>query len=263
MGTVSISRVKLFKACRRAYELKYVYGLEPVERAESLETGLSYHKLIEHLYKNDTLDDVENDYSKEFAMAHAYWTYIYPRFKVKSVEDWFEYLLPNGDKLVGRTDGITNDGVLVEHKTTSAEITEEYEYNLQWDEQILAYMLATNTRKVWYTVCRKPTMRQKKGESDEGFFYRMLAWYEEDTPSKIRLLCLHRTDDEVNAFALDLRKMIYEIDHCTHFYRNCAHCNKWGRRCEYSSICLYYDPNQDYVEFTRKERENGKTTGSN
>ena len=32
---VSISKIKTFKACRRAYELKYIHGLKPVEKAEN------------------------------------------------------------------------------------------------------------------------------------------------------------------------------------------------------------------------------------
>ena len=37
------------------------------------------------------------------------------------------------------------------------------------------------------------------------------------------------------------------------FYRNCSHCFRWGRRCEYASICLNFDPEQEYIEFTRRE----------
>lgn len=251
MGIVSISRVKLFKACRRAYELKYVYGLEPVQRAEALETGLNYHEKLEEFYKTGSVD--VTDFSRESAMSAAYMKHVAPVFHMKDAEQSFEYMLPNGDKLVGRVDGITEDGDLVEHKTCSAEIGEDYEYGLLWDEQILAYMLATGTRRVWYTVCRKPTIRQKRMESDQEFFVRMVSWYEEDTPSKIRVLKIERTDEEVNEFALSLRKMIYEIDHCDHFYRNCGNCTRWGRRCEYSSICLHYNPNQEYIEFKRRE----------
>lgn len=253
---VSISRIKTFKACRRAYELKYIYNLVPVETAESLETGLSYHEKLEQLYHDGFVDVA--DMSKEAAMVTAYAKYIYPRFRMKSVEDWFEYLLPNGDKLIGRTDGITDDGVLVEHKTTSQEIGEDYEYNLQWDEQLLAYMLATGSRKMWYTICRKPTIRQKKGEADTEFFNRMLDWYDEDTDSKIRLLMVERTDEEINEFALDLRKTLYDIAHCDHYYKNCLHCFRYGRRCEYSSICLHYDPNQTYIEFKKREDDHGR-----
>lgn len=250
---ISISGVKLFKACRRAYELKYIYGLEPVEKAETLETGFNYHEKIEELCRTGDVDT--SDLSKESAMVLAYKKYIYPKFVVKSTEEWFEYLLPNGAKLIGRVDGITNDGQLVEHKTTSSEIGEDYEYNLLWDEQLMAYMLATGARQVWYTVCRKPTIRQKKGESDEEFFQRMVEWYDEDTDSKIRFLRLERTEREIAEFLLDLRKTIYDIEHCDHYYKNCNHCQRWGRRCEYASICLHYDPDHEYIEFRKRERE--------
>ncbi len=249
----SISGIKLFKACRRAYELKYIYGLEPVAVADSLETGISYHSMIEQLYKEGDFLNVEEEYSKEQAMAVAYKKYIYPHFKVKSVENWVEYRLPYGDKLIGRVDGIAEDGSIVEHKTTSMEITEEYEYSLLWDEQLLAYMLATGTHDAWYTICRKPTIRQKKDETEEEIFHRMVKWYDDDTQSKIRLLRLHRTDKEIRAFESDLRGIILEMKQTSFFYKNCAYCNKWGRRCEYSSICLNYDPNQEYIEFKRRE----------
>jgi hypothetical protein len=186
-------------------------------------------------------------------MAAAYQKYIYPHFYVKSCEDWFSYKLPRGHELIGRTDGITEDGQLVEHKTCSSEIGEDYEYGLLWDEQILAYMLATGARKVWYTVCRKPTIRQKKDETDEEFFHRMVAWYDDDTDSKIRLLRIERTDEEVKQFREDLKAIVSEMSHCKRFYRNCMHCKLWGRRCEYSSVCLHYDPEQEYIEFRRRD----------
>lgn len=249
---VSISQIKLFKACRRAYELKYIYGMRPVEKADALETGISYHAKLERLYETDLVD--VQDLSKESAMAVAHAKYIcHPNFKVKSCEDWFEYPLPGGDKLIGRTDGILENGDLVEHKTTSQEIGEEYEYDLMWDEQILAYMLATGSRKMWYTICRKPTIRQKKGESDAEFFQRMVGWYDTDTFSKIRLLVVERTDTEVEEFAADLKKTVEEMKSTNFYYKNCAHCFRWGRRCEYASICLNFDPEQEYIEFTRRE----------
>lgn len=254
---ISISRIKLFKACRRAYYLKYIEDLEPVEQATALATGSNYHSKLEELYNTGDVDT--SDFSKESAMAVAYKKYIYPQFSVDSVEDWIEKEIAPGFTLIGRADGIAKDGYLVEHKTTSMEVTEEYEYNLQWDEQILAYMWMTGSRKVHYTVCRKPTIRQKKNESDEEFFERMVAWYDEDTESKLRLLEVIRTDEEIQQFedsVLYLLKDIQEVqdDPDKTAYRNTCHCHMWGRRCEYSSICLSYDPNQEYVEFTRGGR---------
>lgn len=248
---LSISRIKAFKACRKLYELKYIERLEPVQKPESLELGTNYHALLEELNKTGSLP--ECNFSKEYAMAKAYEKYIYPKFHVNEAEKWIEYDLGSGDKLVGIVDAIADDGHIVEHKSYGSDITEQYEYNLLWDEQILAYMLMTGSRKVWYTICRKPTIRQGKNETEEEFYYRMLDWYDTDTDSKIRLLDIERTDDEVAQFEDELMAMVEEMRHAGHFYRNTCHCNAWGRRCEYSSVCLHYDPNQEYIEFTKGE----------
>ena len=247
----SISKIKAFKSCRRLYELRYVENVVPVQNAEALNVGKTYHALLEEL--NTTGELPECDYSKEYAMAMAYKKYIYPQFHVVSAEQWLEYEMSNGNVLVGIADAIADDGHIVEHKTTSSEITEQYEYNLLWDEQILAYMLMTGHRKVHYTVCRKPTIRQKQNESEEEFYQRMLEWYDTDTESKIRLLEIERTDEEVEQFRKELYEMSYTINNATNFYRNTCHCDKYGRRCEYSSICLHYDPNQQYIEFEKRE----------
>lgn len=246
---VSHSKIKLFKACRRAYELKYVEGLEPVSVAESLQTGSNYHEKLDALYKTG---DFENTYDKESAMAEAYRKYIYPQFKVNETEKWLEWKV-NDDIIVGIIDGITEDGRIVEHKTTGASSIDEYFYDLDTDEQILMYMMLTNSREVWYTVVRKPTIRQKKAESDEEFYQRMVEWYDEDTYNKIRVELITRTDDEVDDFREGLEKMLYEMKHTDNFYRNNCHCKQWGRRCDYASVCMHYDPNQEYVEFTKSE----------
>ena len=246
---LSISKIKLFKGCRRAYQLRYVEGLKPVQTSEALETGRTYHKLLEALYNGE---EVSIEPTKECAMIVAYSKYIYPKFRVKAAEKYLEYDLGNGDTLIGYADGIAEDGCLVEHKTTGQEISEAYEYDLQWDEQILAYMLMTGARKVYYTVIRKPTIRQKKDESDEEFFQRMVEWYDEYTDAKIRLLTITRTDDEVAQFAINLAAMVKEMKQCDSYYLNQGWCYKWGKRCEYASVCLHYDPEQEYVEFTKE-----------
>lgn len=230
-------------------------NLEPIQKAEALETGSNYHSLLEELNKTGNF---ESDYSKESAMATAYKKYIYPHFKVTEAEKYVEYDLGNGDTLIGFVDGVTDNRYIVEHKTTGMDITEQYEYNLLWDEQILAYMLMTGMRKVYYTVCKKPTIRQKQKETDEEFFNRMVAWYDDDTDSKIRLLEIERTDEEVEQFRQDLeviKATIQEAVQEKNFYKNTCHCNMYGRRCEYSSICLNYQPNAEYIDFYRKEEQ--------
>lgn len=250
----SISQIKNFKTCRRSYFFRYVEQLEPIQKAEALQVGGNYHELIEWLYTHDTLDGVEEDNSKELAMACAYWKYIYPQLKLKFTEVEFETSLRDGNILIGRVDGIAEDGCLVEHKTTSMDIGAPYEYNLMWDEQLLAYMLAYGVNRMYYTVCKKPTIRQKKNETDEEFFNRMVEWYDEDTDSKIRVFEVERTDEEIRRFEDELHNICEEIAKSKNYYRNCQWCNVWNRRCEYSSICLDYDPKQEYIEFQKVER---------
>lgn len=248
----SISKIRLFKSCRRAYELKYVYDVIPIRTAEPLEIGRTYHGKIEALYTTGILDI--SDMSKESAMAEAYRKYIYPDVKVKAVEQWFAMKL--GEHIIrGKVDGIADDGSLIEHKTTSSSSIEEYEFNLQWDEQILCYMLAENTRHMHYTVIKKPTIRLRKGESDEEFFRRMLEWYDIDTENKIRVLDIWRTDDEVHDFETELIEICSEMEEAEakgRLYRNPAYCHYWNRMCEYAPICMSYDPNNKYVGFERR-----------
>lgn len=246
---ISITEVRLFKSCRRAWWLRYHEGLIPVTTAEPLLTGRAYHSKLEALYNTGSFD--ASDLSRESAMATAYQKYMYPNFAVSVAEKPFEYALGQDVTLVGRVDGISGDSI-VEHKTTSAEITDEYEYNLQWDDQLLAYMLGTRTRKVWYTVCRKPTIRQRKGESDREYFDRMVAWYDTDTESKLRLLQVTRTNAEVAEFRRELNVVAHEMKQAW-VYRNPAFCTQYGSRCEYAPVCLTYDPDMNYVQFDRRE----------
>lgn len=245
-GGITVSRIKLFKACRRAYQFRYLEGLIPAETASALQTGISYHEKLEQLYKDGYFE--VTDYTKESAMAMAYKEYIYPKFAVTASEEWFEK-----DGFIGRVDGVAEDGRLVEHKTASGDIGEEYEFNLQWDEQILMYMYLTGARSMWYTVCRKPTIRQKKNELEEEFFHRMVTWYDKDTESKIRVFEVSRTDEEVEQYAKELCEIAEEMRTTHNLYRNPCYCNHWGRRCEYSPICLNYDPTEKYVGFRRND----------
>lgn len=247
----SISQIKLYKACRKAWAFRYREHLEPVQEADALAIGHKYHEYLAALESGEAIDV---DYTKACAMAKAFEKYILPQIDVAVPE--VEYEKPIGAHILhGIVDGIDMDGHIVEHKTTSKDISEggEYEYNLLWDEQVLAYMSLTGQRKVIYTVVKKPTIRQKKDESDEEFYNRMVAWYDEDTEHKIRIFIVERTDAEVEQFEQDFAAICDEMEGSSNIYRNTCHCNQFGRRCEYSGICLNYDPAQEYIEYIKKE----------
>ena len=165
----SYSKIQTYKACRRLYELKYINDVVPVQQSEAIERGTNYHEKIEQLFKTGKFDI---DDPKTSAMAIAFQQYIYPQLKPVKQEEWFSYELSGNNSMVGRIDALNKDGAIIEHKTTSGEITEEYWYTRFLDEQLLTYMYAYDTRKAYYTVVRTPNIRQKKNESDEEFMQR-------------------------------------------------------------------------------------------
>lgn len=250
---LSISSLKQFEACRRAYQLRKIYGIVPVETSDALATGLAYHEMVERFTLDGELPTLD---SKEAAMVHAYAKYIAPDMPKFEPEVSFKRVCGKENMMVGRIDGrVIGENAIVEHKTTSLSV-DEFEYDLQWDEQLLTYFWANNCNTAYYTVCRKPTIRQRQNETAEEFAQRCLDWYgEDDTLSKIRLLKVTRTDEEIQLHKKHLVKMFSEIrkaERSNNFYRNSCHCNSWGRKCEYAPICLHYDPNEEYVGFVRR-----------
>lgn len=251
---LSASKLKTYKACRRSYWLKYVEHIYPLCKTEALETGSRYHEYIAKLYAGDILNIVEDDLSKENAMARAYAKYIYPELHIIATERLYDMRIDK-HTIVGIIDGIKANGELVEHKTTSMPNLDEYEYNLQWDEQILMYMLLTGQNRMHYTICRKPNIRQKKDETDEEFWLRMCEWYNADTYSKIRHVEVERSEEEIEEFKESLKWILVEMENTKNFYRNTCHCYKWGTQCEYAPICLNYTREQEYIGFYRKEND--------
>ena len=245
----SNSSIQAYKSCRRMYELKYRYGVEPVQKAEALERGLNYHAKVEQLLKTG---DFDHDEEKTTAMAEAFRDYILPNIPQVATEEWFEWSFADGEQLVGRVDARTIDGAIVEHKTTSGEIDEEYWYQKQYDEQLMTYMLAYDTNRAIYTVCRTPLLRQKQNESGEEYVARCRAWYDEDTERKIATREIVIPQEQLDEFKIMLAQTIGEMERCTLFYRNQAYCTHWGRMCEYAPICQHYDPEQTYIEFRRR-----------
>lgn len=251
---LSASLIKAYKTCRRKYELRYLEELEPVAKAQALTDGTNYHEGIEAFYKTGEIL-IDMNEPKISAMVWAYTEYIAPEIgKVKSAEEWFEYKLTKKHSVIGRNDAIAENGLAVEHKTTSNDVDDEYVYNLQWDEQILTYMLATGTNEMLYTVIKKPTIKQKQNETAEQYYERCKEWYATDTELKARVIKVIRNPEEIEEHRKNLIVLANEIENQKHFYRNPTACTCYNRRCEYAPICLNYNPQLTYVEFEKKKR---------
>lgn len=256
MMTLSANSIKQFKACRRAYMLRKVYGVRAIDTSDALKTGLNYHGYIEQYAETGELPQIVD---KESAMVNAYVHYIHSQIPKYQPEVAFSKVVGKEKVIEGRMDGFISGSTpaIVEHKTTSLS-TDEYVFNLQWDEQTKIYCLATGARIVYYTICRKPTIRQKQNETEEEFAQRCFEWYGEDTDSKLKMVKIEYSDAEIKAYKKELLQMFSDVRKTYkdgHFYRNTCHCNAWGRKCEYAPICLNYDPEQEYVGFTKEAFE--------
>lgn len=244
---VSNSSIQCFKSCRRMYELKYIYGLEPVEQSPAVERGTSYHEAVEKVLTGQQPDC---DNPKIAAMVEVFSGWNRP--EIEAVEKWIEYPTASGHTVVGRIDAKAKNGAVIEHKTTSGLITGAYFQKLEIDEQIPTYMIAENTNRVIYTVCATPTIRQKKNESNDEFKARCLDWF--DSAEKFAVTEIFKTDEQLKQFAVEQDAIINEMENCKLFYRNPNHCTKWGRLCEYAPVCMQYDPAKEYIQFTRRDR---------
>lgn len=246
---ISSSKVKTYKACHKLYFFKYIEELTPEATPQTLTDGLNYHAGVEAISRGETPNiDIENE-PKISAMISAYEKYIKPAITVSQAEVPFELKLTSNVTLVGRFDGLTDSGVVVEHKTTSNDLDDEYLFDLRWDEQVLNYMLASGKNIVIYTVCKKPTIRQKQNETAEEYYNRCLDWYAEDTERRIGVTIVQREAEELAEQKKQLINIAHEMarresrkDKEKAFYRNPNYCGQYGRRCEFASICLDYNP---------------------
>ena len=220
---LSYSKIRCFKECRKKYFFKYIEQV-PVPRGEALIVGSNYHEALRLGYSDNPKID---------AMIKAFQRYI-KLPKLIETEKKFDVDI-GGVWLTGYIDGITENGVPVEHKTCGYKIDESYINKLNWDEQVTTYLLAMQTTKMIYTVVQKPTIRQTKKETIDEYHKRVYEWYDE---SKTKMFPVVRSELEINSWRQELILLAKEMENCKHFYRNPMACKLLG--CEYSDFCLDY-----------------------
>lgn len=247
---ISTTMLQAYKGCPKLYEFRYIERLKPEKPAEYLETGSNYHACVESILQGKpyVAEGVVGSMARAFE-RHIPWR----EWNIAHVEHDFDVTLTPFCHMVGRLDAVCDDGTPVEHKTTRASIDEKYIQALAWDDQISFYLLALSkiqgqpVTRVIYTVCQKPTIRQKQNETEEEFLARVDEWYDD---GRIAVVDAVRSPAELEEVEEEVRCIASELRRRKHFYRNPKHCSILG--CEFSSICLNYDPEM-IAGFVRKE----------
>lgn len=171
--TVRPSELKLFRRCRRQWEIEYVHGLHQEDSEEGVaHLGTLVHKMLEGYYKTpdkyakeQTFEGVDwssPDATLASIMVEGYLDWIEETgaddgLKVEAVEKELEVTWP--DWLAGRDEeySVTLQGhidllatdhlgrlLLIDHKTVQS--LEQYSRQLQVDSQMLTYALMLKLR---------------------------------------------------------------------------------------------------------------------
>ncbi len=143
---------------------------------------------------------------------------------------------------------VRNKKVLHELKS-SKYITPDYVRSIQTDIQTAAYFYIYNTiykkrpiNEIMYDIIRKPSIRQKKGESYQGYLKRLEEWYQKpDDMSVFHIERFQRPKINEGDLWNTIEKVSSEMLQCKSkedYYQDFEKCHGYyGKRCPYYELC--------------------------
>jgi hypothetical protein len=184
---LTASRMESFLSCPRRHYWRYEIGLQANVDAMALRFGSAWHRAMEARWKNQNADmafdaGIGNQEFDELtvatfaAMLGAYCKHYGDADRMEiipEVEFNHEIAGSRTFQAAGKIDGIgiLADGrhVLIEHKTTSADVSADSDYwiRLRANHQIYQYVVAArhagwDIQSIIYDVVRKPAIRPKE-----------------------------------------------------------------------------------------------------
>jgi hypothetical protein len=198
---LTATRMGMVLVCPRKHYWRYEVGLHAVVDGMALRFGTAWHAAMESRWQGKTSEQAFQDAVKDrtfdeitVATLAGLLDGYYERYAasecVKELHAEVEFRHPlagsrtfdAGGKIDGL--GVLQDGrlALVEHKTCGTDIAPESDYwlRLRFNQQVYQYVLAAralgwDVQVVIYDVTRKPSIRQKQGETAAAFSARLAA----------------------------------------------------------------------------------------
>ena len=257
--TISVTEYQTRLRCPREHQYAYIHRREPFRKdSEALEIGTQFHEFLERYWLGQSYTDAVTGTTNPLivGMAQAYarhWGSPSKEYEVIGVEQYF-----TSGQGHGYFDGLARDRgghlFVVEHKTTSEKIDPASSYwtKLEVDPQVSLYydaaaeLLNEPVRGVLYDVVRKPTIRQKKGESNEAFANRCAAWcIGPDAPQRQIIV---RTAQQLEVARGEVAIVTNQIENVSRVIpepRNTTACMRYGRTCGYFAVCAGQQPLTD------------------
>jgi hypothetical protein len=256
MKTLTNSQRKAFFKCPRKWHFENILCRRPITDNAALLFGTAFHKFLENWWieigqSADNIPALENKFenAKLRAMCRAYhehWNTAAKGFSEVKTEVKFEVPIFANKRnsawsYSGKIDGICEDSEglwLVEHKTTSSDITEGSEYwsRLEIDGQIEGYMLGFIKSEgivpngVIYDVAKKPGIKPLRQDKDNS-----------ETPEEYEIRCYETIIKELEKYMV--RKKIYKTaDKISEFEATLYHS---GRMIDYAVNENFFPGNAD------------------
>jgi hypothetical protein len=198
---LTATRMGMVLACPRRHFWRYEVGLHAMVDGMALRFGSAWHRAMECRWQGRSVEEALQEAVKDrtfdeitvatlAGLLGAYYARYADCEVVKELHAEVEFRLPlagsrtfdAGGKIDGL--GVLHDGrlALVEHKTCGTDISADSDYwlRLRFNQQVYQYVLAAralgwDVQCVIYDVTRKPAIRQKQGETAEGFGDRLAA----------------------------------------------------------------------------------------
>ena len=263
----SASSLKTWLRCQKLWGLTYVDRKEPVDSGSfEINYGRQFHGLLE----NDSPELFGSKWSSvintHFQSYSSHWAVSATKnYTMLEHELRFEFELAPGVVLHGYLDGVAKlngKTYIVESKTTGADLTGSYwDYRTQ-DLQVGVYLLAAkhcealqkyDIAGVIYDVTRRPSIRQKKSESDTAYVTRVESWYFDNRHTVFMRKFMHRSDEELEDLCGEIM-MIAEQQQRKQFVKNRDSCYAFRKQCGFYAHCFEGVPLSSTDHFKERTR---------
>lgn len=273
MMQVSHSQLACFRRCPREHHYRYVDRVEPVTVAEVLTTGKAIHAAMGAWHRGEASEPwTMLEKPLERALMRGYVSrWVNAPLQMLRTDVPFTVEI-GGVQVVGELDGIarTSDGevVIVEHKTTSEDIAPGSAYwrrVIHVDAQVSTYLYASKVlglgaERIVYDVARKPALRGKKSETDADLEVRALDDIAARPEHYYSRALVTRLEDDHRAHERDVSgvvRLMLAGESC----RNTDSCFKFGRECDFFSVCFEGGSIHDESRFRARVARKGDFSG--
>jgi len=284
MELLTNSRRNAYGLCNKKHYYSYEQGYKSVSDTKSMYFGRLFHDTLEQYYKDGLaaalafLDDTEVNLWNEYdvwacrAVFIEYQKFYNDDFKILHVEKEFTAPLINPETnapsrtwlLAGKMD-LVIEGAIVEHKTSSQDITPGSAYWRQklMDSQISQYVLGAraigiDVQKVIYNVIKKPSKRPLKATENpkykkDGTLYANMREHDESPLDYAARISEDIKSDpkkyfireEVPRLLSDLQDYEQDMWDVGQNMKDSKHRKRWPRNAHacfwFNSPCVYFD----------------------